>query len=407
MLETKIPLMFSKLFHSPHDWDYFTVEQQALASRRLYWPRGRILGGSSSMNAMMYHHSSPTDFDEWVTTHGCEGWGYKDLAPHLRSMEKFTPNPARPQIDVQNRGSAGKWQTGYSWLSEIVEEGFLPACDDAGIPYNEDINTPAGTLGVTRFQSFIDSKGQRSSLATACLTPDVMRRPNLYVACNVRVTRVLFDRLKQSTPSAIGVEFQTARGGPLFQVHAKREVILCGGAVNTPQTLMLSGIGPEAELQKYNISPVALNENVGQHMKDHLCSNAVLCKAKAGSTLDYLANDIKAIPALVQWLLFGTGPLTSNIGEAAAFVRTFEHEFPGSSVIPKDNTSGENAPDLEIIGAPIAFIHHGEERPLDDANMFSIAPIGLRPKSSGCITLQSRDVFDHRESTFTTGTLSK
>ncbi|OAA34627.1 Glucose-methanol-choline oxidoreductase [Metarhizium rileyi] len=377
VLETKIPLMFSKLFHGQHDWDYYTVQQQAVAARRLYWPRGRIIGGSSSMNAMMYHHCSASDFDEWVSVHGCTGWGYKDLAPHLRYMEKFTPNPGRPAINAANRGDAGMWHTGYSWLSQIVEDGFIPACDDVGIPFNSDINTENGSLGVTRFQTFIDSKGQRSSLATAFLTPEVLARPNF-------------------KPTAIGVEFQVSRGAERYQVHARREVILAAGAVNTPQTLMLSGIGPEEELKRHSIAPVFTNDNVGKHLKDHLCSNGVLCKAKTGSTLDYLTDDIKALPALAQWLLFGTGPLTSNVGEAAAFVRTFEHEFPGSAgVIPKNYTSGGKAPDLEIIGAPIAFVHHGEEKPLDNANVFSLAPVGLRPQSNGNISLRSGDAFDH------------
>ncbi|KHN94893.1 Glucose-methanol-choline oxidoreductase [Metarhizium album ARSEF 1941] len=397
VLESKVPLMFSKLFHSEHDWDYYTVEQPAVASRRLYWPRGRIIGGSSSMNAMIYHHCSPSDFDEWVSVHGCTGWGHSDLAPHFRCVERFTPNSARPAIDAANRGRTGQWHTGYSWLSHIVDDGFIPACDDAGIPPNSDINTADGSLGVTRLMTFIDTKGQRSSLATAFLTPEVLRRPNLYVACGAHVTRVLFDRINNPKPAAIGVEFQVSEGGERYQVHARREVILSAGAVNTPQTLMLSGIGPAEELQKHSISRLVANDNVGRQLKDHLCSNGVLCKAKKGSTLDYLNNDIKAIPALVQWLLFGTGPLTSNVGEAAAFVRSFEYEFPASAgaTPPKDYTSGDKAPDVEIIGAPIAFIHHGEERPLDDANVFSLAPIGLRPRSSGTISLKSANAFDH------------
>ncbi|KAG6014937.1 hypothetical protein E4U43_005999 [Claviceps pusilla] len=395
VLETKVPLMFSKLFHGEHDWDYYTVEQRAVAWRRMYWPRGRILGGSTSMNAMMYHHCSASDFDEWVSEHGCRGWGYSELAPYFRSMERFTPNSVRPAIDMAGRGTDGEWHTGYSWLSRIVEDGFLPACEEIGIPPNEDINTIKGSLGATRIQSFIDSRGQRSSLATAFLSPKVLRRPNLYVACGAQVTRILFDRIHMSKPTAIGAEFQVSKRGERFQVHAKREVILCAGAINTPQILMLSGIGPEGQLKKHGISVVQANDNVGEHLKDHLCSNAVLCKAKDGTTLDYLANDVKAIPALIRWLLLGTGPLTSNVGESAAFVRTFEHQFPGSDAIPKDYTSGKDAPDLEIVGAPIAFIHHGEEKPIGDAGIFSLAPVALRPRSSGSITLRSSDPFDH------------
>lgn len=144
VFETKIPLMFPRLFHTEHDWDYYTVEQEGLGDRRLYWPRGRVLGGSSSLNAMMYHHCSKSDFDEWVSEYGCKGWSYDDLAPYFRRMENFTPNPARPRIDIQHRGRDGPWQTGYSHLSEIAEKGFLPACNEVGIPPNPDINTPNG-----------------------------------------------------------------------------------------------------------------------------------------------------------------------------------------------------------------------------------------------------------------------
>ncbi|KAL1880412.1 hypothetical protein Plec18167_003816 [Paecilomyces lecythidis] len=395
ILESKIPLMFPKLFHGEHDWKYFTVEQRALASRRLYWPRGRMIGGSTSMNAMMYHHCSKSDFDEWASVYGCEGWSYDALAPYLRRMEKFTPNPARPVIDSQYRGADGKWHTGYSWLSEISDKGFVAACEEAGIPANPDVNTARGSLGVTRFQTFIDSKGQRSSMATAFLSPEVLRRSNLYVACHAQVTRVLFDTLSAEEPTAIGVELQTSRGGPRYEVHAKREVILCGGSINTPQTLLLSGIGPSKELADHRIPVVHENDAVGKNLKDHLCTTAMLCKARPGKTLDYLSSTVKALPALIQWMLFGKGPLTNNIGEAAAFIRSTDHSSPQSSENPaKDNTSGPTAPDLEIIGAPMAFIHHGEETPINGSNVFSMVPISLRPRSSGTITLQSRDAFD-------------
>ncbi|KAJ5153547.1 uncharacterized protein N7482_010025 [Penicillium canariense] len=395
ILEAKVPLMFPKLFHTEHDWDYYTEEQPGLAARQLYWPRGRVLGGCTSLNAMMYHHCSPSDFDEWVSIHGCEGWGYHDILPYLKRMEKFTPNSSRPAIDIQKRGSLGEWHTGYAWLSEIVDKGFVPACQEAGIPPVADVNTPAGSLGVTRFQTFIDPKGQRSSFATAYLSIDVMKRPNLHVACHAHATRVLFDRITTDSPRAIGVEFQTKQGGDRFQVHAREEVILAGGAVNTPQLLLLSGIGPVGELKRHGIPVLVENPAVGENMKDHLCTTPVICKAKAGKTLDYLSSNIKAMPALLQWLLFGSGPLTSNVGEAAAFIRSTDYENLGStSCLPKDNTSGRDAPDLEIIGAPLAFVNHGEERPIDGSSVFSLVPIGLRPHSRGTITLRSKDAFD-------------
>lgn len=398
VFESKVPMLFSKLFHTQNDWNYYTVEQPEIANRRLYWPRGKVLGGSSSLNAMMYHHCSSTDFDEWASVHGCKGWSYDDLAPHFRIMEKFTHNPNRPAINRQHRGRLGQWNTGYAWLSEVVEKGFLPACEQADIPPNPDINSREGTMGVTRFQTFIDPKGQRASLATAFLTPEVLARPNLYVACNAYVTRVLFDQITNPRePRAIGVEFQMSRGGPRFEVHARREVVLSAGTVNTPQTLLLSGIGPADELKALGIPVIQANDAVGRNMKDHLCTTPVIGKAKRGASLDYLGDGLNALPALARWMLTGGGPLTSNVGEAAAFIRTTDYNFPQTVNAPKDNASGANAPDIEIISAPIAFIHHGEERPADGSSVFTLVPIGLRPQSHGTVTLKSRDVFDPRK----------
>lgn len=399
VFESKVPILFSKLFHTEHDWDYNTVEQPGLAYRRMYWPRGRMLGGSTSINAMMYHHCSNSDFDEWKSVHGCDGWAYDDLAPYFRRMEKFTANPLRPKIDASHRGADGEWHTGYSHLESITENGFLPACVDAGIPESEDINTPNGTLGVTRFQTFIDPSGKRSSMATAFLPPSVLARPNLYVACGAHVSRVLYDRLDSKLdPAAIGVEFYTKRGGERYEVHAKREVILSGGAVNTPQTLMLSGIGPAEDLKKLGIPVVKDNSAVGQNLKDHLCPSGIICKAKTSATLDYLADTVKAIPSLLRWFVTGKGPLTSNAAEAAAFIRTVDHKFIGGAEEnkPKDYGSGGVGPDIEILGAPLAFIHHGEEPALPGTGVFSIGPVGLRPQSKGTITLKSADPFEHR-----------
>ena len=396
IFESKVPLMFPKLFHSKHDWDYITAEQPGLAHRRLYWPRGCMIGGSTSMNAMVYHHCSKSDFNEWATKYGCDGWAYDDIAPYFRCMEKHTPNPLRPAIDMAHRGSDGLWQTGYAHLSEIVDKGFIPACKDAGIAANPDINTSGGTIGVTRTQTFIDSKGQRSSMATAFLTSDIMRRPNLYVATGAHVSKVLYDRLtSENEPTAIGVEFQSKRDGPRFQVHAKQEVLLCGGAINTPQTLMLSGIGHAAELGRHGIRVVRENDAVGHNLKDHLCSTGIMCKTRPGMSLDYLADTLKALPALVRWLLTGTGPLTSNAVEAVAFIRSVEYKDGVSEAhAPKDYGSGKVGPDLEILGAPLAYIHHGEELITEGSSAFSLAPCGLRPQSSGTITLQSANPFD-------------
>lgn len=163
-------------------------------------------------------------------------------------------------------------------------------------------------------------------------------------------------------------------------------------------TLLLSGIGAVDDLKKHELPVVQENNAAGQNLKDHLCTTAVLCKAKSGTALDYLSSNINAFPALFQWLIMGSGPLTSNAGEAAAFILTAEHHIHGSpGNPPKDNTSGGIEPDVKIIGALMAYIHHGEESAIDGNSIFSIIPIGLRPQSKGTITLRSSDVFDSRE----------
>ncbi|UZJ53577.1 hypothetical protein CBS101457_002897 [Exobasidium rhododendri] len=389
ILETKIPLTFSKLFHGVNDWDYYTTPQKEVRNRELYWPRGKMIGGSSSMNAMMFQ-TCQEDFNEWEKDLGCKGWGYSDIAPYIRRSEKFTPNKKRPTIDLTHRGDSGLWQTGYSYLSEIGEKGFLGACEEVGIPNIADVNTPAGILGSTRFQTFIDGKGQRSSAATAYLTQDVINRKNLDIAVNIYVTRILFEGT-----TAVGVEIQSTRDGPKYHVRTAKEVILCGGAINTPQTLKLSGIGPRAELEKHGIKVIKDSPLVGENLRDHFCTSVLLCKAKPGYTLDYLGNDIKAIPSLARWLLTGGGPVTSNVGEAAAFIRSADPPFPiKGGDKPIDYSSGAVSGDVELIATPLCYADHGATKPPNGEDVFSLVPIGLRPQSKGSITLASNNVFD-------------
>lgn len=396
ILETKIPLTFSKLFHGPNDWDYYTSPQPQVQNRELYWPRGKLIGGSSSMNAMMYHHCSHSDFDEWEQKFGCKGWGYSDIQPYIRRAEKFTPNVNRPAIDLTHRGDSGVWQTGYSHLTEIGERGFLESCYEVGIPENPDINTPNGTCGATRFQTFIDSKGQRSSAATAYLPQEVINRKNLDIAVHARVSRVLFDDndAGNGEPRAVGVEVQTIQDGPKYHVGASKEVLLCGGSINSPQTLKLSGIGPRAELEKHGIKVIQDLPHVGEHLKDHFCTSGILCKANPSHTLDYLTSDIKAIPSLLRWLVTGGGPVTSNVGEAAAFIRAADPPFKVSGPEVVDHGSGGVGPDIEIIGAPLAYVNHGADKAPAGTGVYSLVPIGVRPQSEGNITLKSANVFD-------------
>ncbi|RCI14845.1 hypothetical protein L249_6519 [Ophiocordyceps polyrhachis-furcata BCC 54312] len=377
VFRSKVPSLAGYLWGSKHDWSYETVSQAGVAGRRLWWPRGKMIGGSTSINAMMYHHCSASDFDEWASVYGCKGWSYDDIAPYFRRMESFHPSPSHPGVDLSHRGSDGRWHTGFMPVASIIAKGFIPACQQVGIPVVSDFNTPAGTLGASRFPSFVDPAGGRSSLATAFLSPDVMKRKNLYVAIHCHVSKVLLDG-DGPTPSAVGVEF---RGGQdCFQVLARREVILCAGAVNTPQILMLSGIGPGDHLEKHGIPVVRGNDAVGENMKDHLAI-PVYGKAKKGQTMNYLTNPLRAILALLQWLIAGRGPLVSNFAEAAAFIKSTD----------QDSKAG---PDLEIISSPVGINYRDKKIVVIDKNAAGNFVIGLRPQSKGSIKLGSGDPFD-------------
>jgi choline dehydrogenase len=221
------------------------------------------------------------------------------------------------------------------------------------------------------------------------LSQDVINRKNLDIAVHAYVNRVLFEGNE-----AVGIEVQKTRDGPKYHIGAKKEVILCGGTINTPQLLKLSGIGTKAELEKHNIKVVKELSAVGEHLKDHFCTSGILCKAKPGYTLDYLTNDIKAIPSLLRWFLTGGGPVTSNVGEAAAFLRSADPpvKVGGEKVV--DYGSGGIGPDIEIIGSPLAYVNHGADKAPPGTDVYSLVPIGLRPQSEGTITLKSDNVFD-------------
>ncbi|KAF8580208.1 GMC oxidoreductase [Ramaria rubella] len=386
-LFAKVPILFGKLFKTDADWEYYTEPQTALNNRKLYWPRGKLLGGSSSMNAMMFTEGAPSDYDEWERL-GAKGWGFNDIKPYLRKIEGHVLHNDHPETTHKNRGDKGLVQTGYSHCGDIAK-AYLKACAKNGIDYVPDINTGVTSLGGTETMSFIDSKGHRSSSATAFLGAETLARPNLHVLVQSTVTRVLFT--SDAKPRAAGVEIGRSPSDPArFRAGAKKEVIICAGAINTPQILLLSGVGPREQLEKLGIK--------------HPSTGSVSFRAKLGSTLDYLNEPDGAGPALQEWMEKGTGPLTSNVAETTTFFRTtdtkrpvFRHPFGtkahGLNEV-KDTTSGPGAPDAEMIGAGIAFLKCGFETAPPGTNIFTIFPILLRPSSVGTLKLRSSSPWD-------------
>ncbi len=333
-LHVRVPAAFSKLFRSPLDWGYDTVPQAALDGRRVVFPRGKVLGGSSSINAMMAIRGHRADQDRWP-----RGWSWDDVAAsYARSDLHF---PRASQRDP----------------SPLTLD-FLEAAAADGIPRAADLNAADNAgVGLTPVSIL---RGRRHSVVDGYLRP-VMHRPNLTVVTGAHATRLL-------------VEGGRARGvaylldGHEEEAHAAREVVLAAGAIDTPKLLLLSGIGPAEELERHGIAVVAALPGVGRNLRDHL-ANGVLATVDA-ETL----RTAERPRHLLSWLALGRGPLTSNVAEAAAFVRV-DPAAPG--------------PELELIFAPVLFEEEGTVPPSQDG--VTVATVLLQPRSVGEVRLASAD----------------
>jgi choline dehydrogenase len=336
-----IPAAFSKLFRSAVDWDYLTEPQKELDGREIYWPRGKVLGGSSSMNAMMWVRGFAADYDEWGELAG-EEWSFAGVQKYLDRIEAG-PLVVSPLRSPRSSTAA--------WLSAVEQCGYRVEQPNQAAPEG---------FCETRVTQ---RRGARWSTADAYLKP-ALRRPNLRLLTESTVTHVVFEGNR-----AVGVEFES--GGRREVLTARREVVLCGGAINTPQLLMLSGIGDRDQLRDHGIATLADSPGVGANLADHLC---VPVGFDAGG--DTLVAAEK--PAqLINYLVRRRGMLTSNVAEAYGFVRS----RPELAV-----------PDLELLFAPAPFFDEG----IGDAHpshAVVMGPILLKPRSRGTITLASDDPF--------------
>ncbi|KAI1795251.1 GMC oxidoreductase [Ganoderma leucocontextum] len=399
-LPTKIPFSFSNIFRTDLDWDTDTIPQRELNNRETYWPRGKVLGGTSSTNALIYHRCSPSDFDEWVAL-GAEGWSYNDLNPHFMNGEKFRPSWKEPMVNPADHGASGPRKTGFPSETAPINECVIEACQELGMQNIDDINAGRGSLGVTRLIGTLDSDGRRSSTATAYLTNEVLNRPNLTYVTDTMIQKLVFSDVVASPkqpPRVIGVEMNTSQDPQIYCCGANKEVIVCAGTVGTPQLLMLSGVGPAEDLQKLDIPVVKNMPAVGQNVIDHVSSGPIRFRTKPGLTYDFLSNSFWGLLASLRWRLCGTGPLSSMVYSSAAFVRSTDPRLPYSGSGPDapivDHSSGPDAPDLELVWAPQAVFADGVDAPSPSTDGVTFAAIALKPESRGRITLKSNDAFD-------------
>jgi choline dehydrogenase len=353
--EIHIPVAFSKLFKSACDWAYFTEEQPNLNNRKLYWPRGKMLGGSSSMNAMIYIRGNRRDYDRWAEA-GNDGWRFSDVLAYFKKAE----NQERGASEYH--GAGGSLNVADLRCVNPLSRAFVDAGQEMGFTLNEDFNGPEQDgFG---FYQVTQKRGKRHSTAAAYLKP-ALKRPNLTVLTNAQATGLLFEKQR-----VVGISY--IRDGKPGQARAGREVILSGGAINSPQLLMLSGLGPADHLRALGIAVRADLQGVGKNLQDHL-SVPVAYKCTRPITL---ANAEK-LGNVLNFLAFKKGPLTSNVAEAGGFVKT---------------KAELTAPDIQFHFAPAFFINHGFT-PIE-GHGFTFGPTLLRPESRGRITLRSIDPFE-------------
>lgn len=349
--EVAIPAAFSKLFHTDLDWDYRTVPQPQLEDRQLYWPRGKGLGGTSSINAMMWVRGNPADYDGWAV----DGWSYDDVRPFFQRAEDAVRH------DPAHTGVGGPVRIEDQRDPNPGTHLFVAACQRAGVPRN--LNANAGNnLGVDYTQVF-QRRGRRVSSADAYLGP-VRDRPNLTIETDAMVVRLVIDDGRVT-----GVTYQV--GDELRTARVRREVVLSAGAVNTPQILMLSGIGDTEHLHAVGIDPVVELPGVGDNLSDHLAAGLIM-----GTTRTDTLVAAETPAQLAKYLFARRGLLTSNIGEAHAFLQS------------SPDLAG---PDIELIFAPVPFLDHGDTEP--DGHGYTIGVVLLQPRSRGTIRLASNDPF--------------
>ena len=352
-LEIRIPAAFSKLFRSPMDWSYDTEPQAQLHDRSIYWPRGKVLGGSSSINAMMWIRGLPEDYDEWAELAG-ESWSWNALLPYFRKVERVQG------ASGDQTGTAGAINVEALRSPRASTDAFLDAAREIGL-HEMVANGPVHD-GVSRTM-VNQRRGVRFSAADGYLKP-ARRRRNLTIQTRSHVTRVRFEGTR-----AVGVEY--VRDGVTATARADREVILSGGSVNTPQLLMLSGIGDRDELQAHGIPVVAESPEVGKNLKDHLVVGLIV------EAHDDTLFAAERVGELAKYLVTKKGMLTSNVAEAYGFVKS---------------DPGLDLPDVELIFAPVAFVDQGLTP--HTAHGLTIGTILLRPESSGTVSLASANPFD-------------
>ena len=361
----KIPVGYLYCIDNPRaDWRFHTTPQAGLNGRSLLYPRGRTLGGSSSINAMIYMRGQKRDYDEWARVTGDPAWEWDRVLPIFKSNEDHHRGPD------EWHGKGGEWRVESQRLSWEILDAFQDAAQESGIPPVPDFNR-GDNFGCGRFE-VNQRRGVRLSASTAFLKP-VLHRPNLEVLTGAHTRRVLFQDGR-----AVGVEFEYQ--GALRQATATAEVILAAGSIGSPHLLQLSGVGPAEHLRSLGIPVVHALEGVGANLHDHLQLRLAF-RVQNTRTLNDIANSLlgKAWMGL-EYLLFRRGPLTMAPSQLGAFARS---------------DPSQETPNLEFHVQPLSLDKFGD--PLHRFSAFTVSVCNLRPTSRGRLRIVSPDFKAHPE----------
>jgi 4-pyridoxate dehydrogenase len=360
-----IPLGWGKILQKRlHDWNYFCEPEENVGGRRVECARGKVVGGCSSTNAMAYVRGNRRDYDRWAAA-GARGWSYDEVLPYFRRSERWEGGPSA------YRGGGGPLAVQACRYQDPLIDAFADAGKSAGHPWTDDYNGDV-QLGFSRLQMTI-GEGRRSSSATAYLRP-ALRRPNLHVEVNALAKRILIEG-----GQATGIEYD--QGGVGRTALAMREVILCGGVINSPQLLMLSGVGDAEELQRHGIPVQAALPGVGRNLQDHVSVILMYERREPGPFLRMMRYD-RIGRELAKAYFFGTG---------------FAADVPGGGVAFLKSRTDLDLPDIQLLltAAPLGAWPYLRPFKAPFKDGFACRIVMLHPESRGRVTLQSTDPAAH------------
>lgn len=349
-----MPAGFTKLSGRNVNWCFKTVPQTHVNNREMHYPQGRTLGGSSSINAMIYIRGHRLDYEEWKEL-GCGGWGYEDVLPYFKRSEN------NERFADKYHAQGGPLNVADQRQHNPLTRAFVRSAQEVGIPYNADLNG-ARQAGVSFYQ-VTQRNVRRESSATAFLRPTPS---NLTIVTKAHASKVCLDGSR-----ATGVEY--IRNRKVKTARAEREVILSGGAVNSPKLLLLSGIGPPRELARHRIATRHELPGVGRNFQDHM---DVYIAAECSDPISYNGQDRwdRALLHGLQYLLYKTGPVSACVAEAGCFLKS---------------SDTVRSPDIQIHCLPAYVVDHGRMR--IKGHGITINTCNLRPRSMGTVTLRSSD----------------